>query len=85
MNTIKKAVEAGKAKLGYKEVMRGLEQGTIKEVYLSANAPESHERDISQACKLAGISCTKVEQANDELGVVCKKPFSISVVGLTNE
>ena len=79
---IKKAIEEGKAVFGYKIVMTALKNKELKEVFLAGNCPASYERDIKHACSFTNTPVTIMKQANDELGVICKKPFSISVLGI---
>ena len=82
---IKKALDEEKVIIGTKQVMEGLREGTIKEVYVSVNCPTEVLKDVEQLASISAIEIINLKQANDELGVVCKKPFSISVMAIKNE
>ncbi len=79
---IKKAIEEGKAVIGTKEVITSLRSNDLVEVFLSSNCPPEVEKDLLHMTSLNDIKTTKLTQGNDDLGVVCKKPFSISVLGI---
>jgi len=84
IQNIKKAMDEKKIVIGTKEVMNGLRDNKIAEVYMASNCPEDVEKEIISLTVINGIKVLKLTQANDELGVVCKKPFSISLLGIKN-
>ncbi len=68
--------------LGTERIIKALKNGSIAKVFLSLNCPDSVKQDIKY---YAGLSKTEIEELtlpNDELGVLCKKPFSVSVLGI---
>ena len=79
---IKKALKEGQLVFGTDQTFKLLKQGQLKKVYMSLNCPESLIAEIAHYGKLAGIEVVKLNKSNDELGVFCKKPFSINVLGL---
>lgn len=79
---IKKAIEDKKLVIGTKETIKKLKHGEIMKVFLSANCPESVKDDIHHLCSMAQIPSVDLEFPNTELGIVCKKPFSISLVSV---
>ena len=79
---IRKLLESNKIVIGTDEVMKLLKLGKISKVFITSNCPDSVKEDLE---KYAGISKAEVVQLdipNEELGVVCKKPFSISVAAI---
>lgn len=82
IDDIKKALEKDKAVIGTAEVVKGLKTGTIAKVFISENAPKEVKEELDQYAKLAEAEVVQLEQPNDELGAICKKPFSISVLGI---
>lgn len=78
---IKKLVKENKAALGTNEVMKLLKLGKLSAVYVTSNCPGQVKEDIAHYAALAKVQVIEIPQANDELGVVCKKPYSISVLG----
>lgn len=65
---------------GKSQIIKFLRNGKLEEVFLSANFPEANE--IKNLAGLAETPVTVLKQTNDELGALCKKPFSISIIGL---
>ena len=59
-----------------------LKLGKIGKVLLSANCPASVEKSVLHYSALSEAEPIKLKYANDELGVICKKPFSISMIGV---
>jgi len=80
---LKKVLESKKAVIGTDETIKLLRQGKIKKVFLSSNCAPQAKGDIEQLCKVDGIEIIELAQSNDEIGVLCRKPFAISVVGVT--
>ncbi len=71
---------------GTEATLKALRMATIGKVFLSSNVPQLVREDILHYTKLQqGITIVEAVQANDELGVLCKKPFSISVIGVKKE
>ena len=79
---IKKMVKSGGIVIGTERAVRSLKLGKIQKVFLSSNCPAKVERDINYYAGLSGAEAHKLDYQNDELGVICKKPFSISVLAL---
>ena len=77
---IKKMLKSGNAMVGTEKTMKNLKLGRIEKVLVSSNCPDRIEKDISYYAGLTGTEIHKLEYPNDELGVICKKPFSISVL-----
>lgn len=82
LDIIRSAQRAGTLTIGKETSLRALRQGELEYVFASANAPEQALEDLSH---YAGLSETKFSQLNvnaEDLGVVCKKQFAVSVVGV---
>ena len=79
---IKKILKSGNVLLGTERTVNGLRLGKIEKVLLSSNCPARVEQDINYYAGLSGAETHKLEYPNDELGVICKKPFSISVLAV---
>ena len=85
MKEIAENLKAGKLIVGSKSTIKGIRKGTVKKVFLAKNAPELIAEDIEHYCKLTEVEVERLDVECDELGVVCKKPFMISVVGIARE
>ena len=79
---IKKLVKSGHILIGTDRVVKSLRLGKVQKVLMSSNCPSGVEKDIMHYAGLSGAEFEKLEFPNDELGVICKKPFSISVLAL---
>ena len=79
---IKKMLKSGNAMVGTKKTLKNLKLGKIEKVLVSSNCPARVEMDINYYAGLTGTDIHKLEFPNDELGVICKKPFAMSVLAL---
>ena len=68
--------------IGTERTMKLLRLGKLKIVYLSANCADNTKEDILHFSKLTKTDVKELAYPSNELGVVCKKPFSISVLGV---
>ena len=80
MKELKEAVKEKKLIIGTDRTIKNLKMHKVKKVYIASNCKKDIEEDIQHYCKLYNINLTKVKENNEELGVICKKPFSISVL-----
>lgn len=81
---IKKAIEDKKVIIGAECTMKSLKKGSIRIIYLAKNCPAGIKQDVAYYNKLAGMKVVQLEQPNDELGALCKKPFAVSIMGVKN-
>ena len=82
---IKKMLKSGSIVIGTKRTINSLRLGKVQKVLVSSNCPASVEGDINYYAGLSGAELHKLEYPNDELSVICKKPFSISVLALLKQ
>ena len=79
---IKKMLKTNDLIIGTEKTIKNLKLGKVQKVLLSSNCPSNVEKDINYYSTLNSIEVQKLEYQNDEVGVICKKPFSISVLAL---
>ena len=77
---IKKMLKAGNFIVGTQRTMKGMKHGKVQKVLVSSNCPARVEKAINHYASMSGTELHKLEYPNDELGIICKKPFSISVL-----
>lgn len=65
---------------GTERNLKLLKNDGLKRIYIASNCREEIKKDIRHYGK--DVEIVELNTANDEIGVVCKKPFSISVIGL---
>lgn len=79
---IKKLLAKNKLLLGKDETLKSLKRGKIEKIYLASNTDAKTKKDVDYYKSIANITVEILSETNEELGVVCKKPFSISVIGV---
>ena len=77
---IKKLLKDKKLIIGTSRTIKNLKLGKISKIFLSSNCPAHVKDDINYYSKLTDIAIVKLKYPNNELGVICKKPFSISIL-----
>jgi ribosomal protein L30E len=82
---LKAKVQDGKAVLGTDQVIKGLRDKSLSKVFLASNCPDGTKSDIQHYADLVNVSVVQLDLNNEELGVVCKKEFFISVLGIVGE
>lgn len=82
IDQIQTSIAKKKAVIGTKRTLIYLRTGKLDKVFVTVNCPASVQEDIKTYAPLAACDVHELKYTNEELGVLCKKPFSISVVGL---
>ena len=79
---IKKNLKTGKLVIGTERTLKSLELGKLSKVFASSKTPKNIIDDFEHYCNLSKTELVMLNVPNDELGIICKKPFSISIMGL---
>ncbi len=82
MEELKKLLAADKLTVGKEKTLKALRNSQLKKVFLASNAQPSLVKDIEYYKDMAGIEIETLSLTNEEIGQVCRKPFSISVLGV---
>ncbi|MBI3027514.1 ribosomal L7Ae/L30e/S12e/Gadd45 family protein [Candidatus Woesearchaeota archaeon] len=77
---IKKLLKSGNVIIGTERTIKSLKLGKVQKVLVSSNCPARVESDLNHYSQLSGAELHKLDYPNDELSIICKKPFSISVL-----
>ena len=77
---LKQALKEKEMVLGTKETIKGLKQGKLSKVFLASNCPNHVKEDIKHYAKLANAEVEELKIPDDEVGLLCKKQFSVSVL-----
>jgi len=72
---------ANKLVFGTDRVLKLLRNDKIQRVYLAKNCKEDTRESVKNLAKNTEV--IELDTINSEIGTICKKPFSISVVGLS--
>ena len=83
MKDLKETIQKGKGLIiGTERTLKKLKMGELKKVYVSSNCPKNVMDDVEHYTKLYNIPLVKLNESNEELGILCKKPFFISILSL---
>ncbi len=77
---IQKLLKEKKIVIGTKLTLKNLKLGKISKVFLSANCSDKTKDSVEYYAELSKAVVVELKYNNDELGTLCKKPFSISVL-----
>lgn len=80
IENLQKALKEGKLIFGTKESLKAIKTGKAKEVFLAKNVKTEVKEEVEKYAKIEGLKVNILEKDNVELGALCKKPFSISVL-----
>ena len=76
---IRSLIDEGKLIIGTDRTLKALRNGKVKKVFLSSNVSENSKSEIVHLAKIADVDVVDVDESNEELGVLCRKPFAVSV------
>lgn len=68
--------------IGTERTLKLAKASKISKAYVSSNCPETVKDDLQQYSSIAKFDIVHVKQNNEELGILCKKPFHISLISL---
>ncbi|MAG78061.1 hypothetical protein CL616_01720 [archaeon] len=80
LEELKKAIKEKELTLGSNQTLDKLKMGKVKTIYLASDCPENVRKDIMHHSDLADIKVNSLEIKGMELGTMCKKQFSVSVL-----
>ncbi len=80
IDDLKKALNDESLIFGTSETLKALKKGKVKEVFVASNCPAGILADIEHYAKLSGAEVKKLDMHDKEVGLVCKKRHSISVL-----
>ncbi|MEK6856725.1 MAG: ribosomal L7Ae/L30e/S12e/Gadd45 family protein [Nanoarchaeota archaeon] len=72
---------SGKLVFGTERSLNLLKNDRLKAIYIASNCMDAVKSGVKQYSK--DVEIIDLEATNSEVGVVCKKPFFVSVIGLT--
>ena len=82
---IRLAVDSGKVALGVNKVMDTIKDNSAKLIVAAANGKQGTIQDVQHMSKIANIKVVLFSGNSIELGAVCGKPFSVSVLSILEE
>ncbi|MFH1257158.1 MAG: 50S ribosomal protein L30e [Candidatus Diapherotrites archaeon] len=82
LRELRRAVDSGKVVFGKRQSEKSILKGNAQIIVLSANAPILLKEKISSAAEISGIPLEEYTGTALELGSLCGKPFSITVMAV---
>lgn len=79
---IRKLLTSKKLLIGKDEVLKNIRRSLVQKVYTASNCPPELKKELEKYSAISGFELMDTKVPNDELGTVCKKPFSIAVLGV---
>jgi large subunit ribosomal protein L30e len=79
---LRKLIEDKKVTIGTAATVKALKADTLKRVVIAKNASDVTKNALNRYKAVGGVSVEEIDVSNDELGTMCKKPFSISLLGI---
>ncbi len=80
LEDLKKALTDKKMVYGTNETIDALKKGKVKEVFVSSNCPEKVVSDLKHYANLSGAEVKRLDVPDKEIGLICKKHHSVSVL-----
>ena len=77
---IQSAVKSENAILGYRKSLQYLKSGSPKMVVMANNIQDNKKREIEHDAKIGNTSLEVFDGSSKDLGVICGKPFPVSVI-----
>ena len=82
INEIKNALKKNLLIIGQDRVSKMIKNKTLSKVFMASNSSEAMKTEVSRFADSASIPLEVLDLPNDELSVLCKKQFLISVLGI---
>ena len=85
LKDLKTKIQQGKVVIGIDRVMKELKAGHLSKIMLASNCRQDLKKDLTYYAGLSSVPVVELTLDNEELGVLCKKNFMVSVIGLHGE
>lgn len=77
---LKQYLQQDKLVFGREEVLKRLQRGELTKVFVARNVPQKEA--LEHLCAVGNVSLVTLEQDHEEVGILCKKNFFVSVIGV---
>jgi large subunit ribosomal protein L30e len=85
LDELKTHLKGKRLLVGTDRTLKQMKLGKLAKVFVSKNCAEDVRRRIEHYCSIGNCTTEVLDVPNVELGMVCKKPFSVSIVGLLKQ
>lgn len=80
LDEIKKGIVDKKIVLGTQRTLKELLKGSLARVFISSNCSDYVREKLKYLCGTVSVEVFEIPNSSEELGVMAKKPFLISVL-----
>lgn len=77
---IRKILGTDKLIIGTDRTIKALRDSRVKKVVISSNCSAEDVEEINSLATLNKVEVINIPETNEELGIICKKPFRVSVL-----
>lgn len=83
-NELKRLLKENKLVLGTKVTLKKMRESEspLSQVYLARNCPQDVKDEIAHYAALSEVPVEETDLTNEDIGVLCKKSYLVSVVGI---
>ncbi len=82
---IKEALSKKLLVIGANATIKKLKQGKLVKVFLASNCPDRFRDELKHLGEIAKVEVVETDSDNEALGVLCRKQFKISALGILKE
>jgi len=82
---IRESIKTKKAIIGANATIKKLKNGKVSKVIISTNCSKELASEIKHLAKISYVKVFETKYTNEELGVLCRKQFKISALGILKE
>lgn len=80
LTELEKALKEKNLIIGTEMSLKGIRSGKISTVFLAQNCPDNVKESVNYYAGISKIKVIQLKESNEEIAMVCKKPFPISVL-----
>lgn len=77
---LRKVLAEEKVIIGARETLRNVKRGKVKKIFLAGNCPTTVKESIEAYKKLSKIEVIQLQEPSNELMLICKKNFPVTVL-----
>lgn len=77
---LRKALKEKNIVIGTERTIKSLKLGKIKTILLASNCPDKVREQVEYYAGISGAKVVSLELPDKEIGLLCKKPFNVSVL-----
>lgn len=81
-NDIRLAVDSGEVAVGLNKAIDTVKEHTSKTIVIATTNKKETIEDVNHIAKIANVRVLKFNGTSMDLGAVCGKPFSVSVLSI---